>query len=85
MADYQQTLEKCAAFYEAFTGDECDHSIAELLTDGALRYYEACREGRFGAAELALETTLSYVNTEMTEEGYEEYIEMFEDYLADND
>lgn len=85
LADYQQTLDKCAAFYEAFTGCECDDSIAELLTDGAFGYYRANQEGNWSAARLALESTLSYVNTEMTEEEYEEYVEIFEDYLADND
>ena len=83
--DYQQTFEKCAAFYEAFTGEECDESTAELLTSGAFDYYRANQEGSWSAARLALESTLSYVNTEMTEEGYDDYIEMFEDYLADCD
>ncbi len=83
--DYEITLEKCSDFYQAWTGCECDPEIAELLADGALRYYEACREGRFGAATLSLESTLTYVNTEMTEEEYEEYVDTFEDYLADCD
>ena len=83
--DYERTLEKCADFYKAWTGADCDTVIAELLADGALSYYEANRNGNYHAAELALESTLSYVNTEMTEAQYEQYVDTFEDYLADYD
>lgn len=82
-SDYEITLEKCSDFYEAWTGNECDHEVAELLADAALRYYEANREGRFGAGLLALESTLTYVNTEMSTEEYEEYVDTFEDYLSE--
>ncbi len=81
--DYERTLEKCYDFYVAWTGDDCDPAIAELLADYALNYYAATQQGNWSAARLALESTLSYVNTEMSEDEYEEYIDTFEDYLAD--
>lgn len=83
--DYNRTLEKCADFYLAWTGNDCDQATAELLTMYALDYYTANREGNRAAANLALESTLSYVNTEMSSDEYEEYVDTFEDYLSDCD
>lgn len=80
--DYNETLAKCADFFLAWTGYECDRTTAELLTMHAFDYYAANREGNWADAQLALESTLSYVNTEMSTEQYEEYIDMFEDYLS---
>jgi hypothetical protein len=81
--DYERTLEKCYDFYVAWTSEDCDPAIAELLADGALSYYAAMRDNNWSAAQLALESTLSYVDTEMSEDEYEAYVDTFEDYLAD--
>jgi hypothetical protein len=81
--DYETTLEKCSDFYVAWTGEDCDPDIAELLADGALAYYAAMKEGNWSAAQKALESTLTYVNTELSEDEYEAYVDTFEDYLAD--
>jgi hypothetical protein len=80
--DYNDTLAKCAEFFLAWTGYRCDRDTAELLTMHAFDYYSAMSDGDYSDAQLALESTLSYVNTEMTTEQYDEYIDMFEDYLS---
>jgi len=76
-------LEFAAAthFYN-FTGYDIDRGICELLTDGAHRYADACKKGDHSAAWLAIESTLSYVNTELDEEGYEAYRESFTDCIS---
>ena len=71
-----------AVHFESFTGYEIDSQICELLTDGAYRYAAACKEGNSSAAWLAIEGTLSYVNTELDEEGYEAYREGFTDCIS---
>lgn len=66
-----------AVHFHDFTGYEIDSLICELLTNGAYNYAAACKEGDYSAAWLAIEGTLSYVNTELDEEGYEAYREGF--------
>ena len=85
LTDYGRTFEKCADFYAAWTGGCADEDITNLLANGAMNYYAAMREGHWSAATLALEGTLSYVNTEMSSDEYEAYVDMFEDYLSDYD
>ena len=71
-----------ATHYYNFTGDDIDGGICELLTDGAINYANDCEAGDFHAAELALESTLSYVNTELDEDGYEDYTEGFAECIS---
>ena len=71
-----------AVHFESFTGYEIDRNICELLTDGAYGYADACEKGDSSAAWLAIEGTLSYVNTELDEEGYEDYREGFADCIS---
>ena len=71
-----------AVHFENFTGYPIDGGCCELLTDGAYNYAAACEKGDPSAAWLAIEGTLSYVNTELDEEGYEAYREGFTDCIS---
>ena len=71
-----------AIHYYNVTGEDLDGVTCELLTDGAIDYANNCEEGNFQAAELALESTLSYVNTELDEDGYEAYTEGFAECIS---
>jgi hypothetical protein len=71
-----------AVHFESFTGYDIDSQICELLTDGAYGYADACEKGDYQAAWRAIEGTLSYVNTELDEEGYEAYREGFTDCIS---
>jgi hypothetical protein len=71
-----------AVHFESFTGYDIDSQICELLTDGAYGYADACEKGDYSAAWLAIEGTLSYVNTELDEDGYEDYREGFTDCIS---
>ena len=71
-----------AVHFEDFTGYPIDMGICDLLTSAAFDYLQANTEGRYSDAQRALESTLSYVNTEMDEQGYEAYVEGFEDCIS---
>jgi hypothetical protein len=71
-----------AVHFENFTGYDIDRGICELLTSGALDYADNCEAGDHMRAQLALEGTLSYVNTELDEEGYEAYTDGFADCIS---
>jgi len=71
-----------AVHFENFTGYDIDRGICELLTDGAYNYADACEKGDYQSAWRAIEGTLSYVNTELDEEGYEDYREGFTDCIS---
>jgi hypothetical protein len=71
-----------AVHFENFTGYPIDSGCCELLTDGAYNYADACEKGDYQAAWRAIEGTLSYVNTELDEEGYEAYREGFTDCIS---
>jgi hypothetical protein len=87
--DYWQNNQKfyrcqfaAAVHFENFTGYDIDRGICELLTSGAFDYADNCEAGNQMRAQLALEGTLSYVNTELDEEGYEAYTDGFADCIS---
>jgi len=71
-----------AVHFENFTGYEIDKGCCDLLTSAAIEYADNCEAGNQMRAQLALEGTLSYVNTELDEEGYEAYTDGFADCIS---
>ena len=71
-----------ATHYYNFTGEDIDDAICELLTTGAIDYDNECEAGDFPAAKRALVSTLSYVPTELDEDGEEDYIDGFAECIS---
>ena len=70
-------------FYEEFTGGAiatCD--ICDLLADAIRRYLEYNVSGNYYAAEMALESSSTYVACDLSEEEFEAYVALFEDYVS---
>ena len=82
MTDLDTIYAGCTAFALNWTGEaEVDRGMVDLLAMAAQTYYSHLEQGKDYYAEQALESSSAYVQCDLSSEEFEEYVEMFENYL----
>ena len=82
MTDLNTIYAGCTAFVLNWTGEvEIDRGIVDLLAMAAQTYYSHLEQGKDYYAELALESSSTYVQCDLSSDEFEDYVEMFENYL----
>jgi len=72
----------CTAFALNWTGEaEVDRGMVDLLAMAAQTYYSHLEQGKDYYAELALESSSTYVQCDLSSDELEEYVALFEDFL----
>jgi hypothetical protein len=72
----------CTRFLADYTQEEeVDSSVVDLLVDAARSYFDKLDQGDDYWAEMALETSSTYVQCDLSSDDLEEYVEMFQNYL----
>ena len=82
MTDLNTIYAGCTAFVLNWTGEaEIDRGTVDLLAMAAQDYYSELEQGKDYYAELALESSSTYVQCDLSSDEFEEYVAMFEDFL----
>ena len=82
MADLNSLYAGCTAFVLNWTGEaQIDRGIVDLLAVAAQTYYSHLEQGKDSYAELALESSSTYVQCDLSSDELEKYVALFEDFL----
>jgi hypothetical protein len=83
MTDLNTIYAGCTAFALNWTGEaEVDRNMVDLLAMAAQTYYSHLEQGKDCFAELALESSSTYVQCDLSSDELEEYVALFEDFLC---
>jgi hypothetical protein len=82
MTDLNRIYAGCTAFLLQWTGEkEVHRDMVDLLAMAAQSYHSHLVQRDVFEAELALESSSTYVQCDLSSDEFEEYVEMFENYL----
>ena len=82
MTDLNTIYAGCSAFLLQWTGEkEVHRDTVDLLAMAAQTYHSYLEQRKVFDAELALESSSTYVQCDLSSDELEEYVEMFENYL----
>ena len=82
MTDLNRIYAGCTAFLLQWTGEkEVHRDMVDLLAMAAQTYYSDLEQGKDYSAELALESSSTYVQCDLSRDEFDEYVDMFENYL----
>ena len=83
MTDLNTIYAGCTAFLLQWTGEnEVHRGTVDLLAMAAQTYHSHLEQREDFAAELALESSSTYVQCDLSSDELEEYVGMFEDFLC---
>lgn len=82
MTNFNETCEKVANFLAAYTGEEPEQDTIEVVANRVQSALDALSEGNRSYYQDLLESSSTYVQTDLSADELEDYTDMLEDYVC---